>query len=51
MSLVGGAFFATRFQRTRSLLTASVEHALYGILVFTIGLGEYFYHGAAHAGG
>ncbi|MEU4707697.1 hypothetical protein AB0G00_14815 [Nocardia salmonicida] len=42
-----GVLFATRYQRTRSLLTTSVEHALYGILMFTIGLGDFFYHGAA----
>ncbi|WP_067536778.1 CPBP family intramembrane glutamic endopeptidase [Nocardia crassostreae] len=43
---VGGWIFATRYLSTRSLFTASVEHSLYGILVFSIGLGRYFYHGA-----
>ncbi|MGN2640329.1 CPBP family intramembrane glutamic endopeptidase [Nocardia takedensis] len=43
---VGGWIFAARYLRTRSLFTASVEHAVYGILVFTVGLGRYFYHGA-----
>jgi membrane protease YdiL (CAAX protease family) len=47
LSLFGGALFALRYQRTRSLLCVSVEHALYGMLVFTIGLGDYFYHGSA----
>jgi membrane protease YdiL (CAAX protease family) len=46
LTLVGGWLFARRYQRTRSLLTVSVEHALYGVLAFTIGLGELFYHGA-----
>jgi membrane protease YdiL (CAAX protease family) len=46
LTLAGGALFATRYRRTGSLLAASVEHALYGLLVFTAGLGEYFYHGA-----
>jgi membrane protease YdiL (CAAX protease family) len=46
LTLAGGALFATRYRRTGSLLAASVEHALYGLLVFTVGLGEYFYHGA-----
>lgn len=50
LSLAGGAIFATRYLRTRSLLTASVEHALYGMLIFTVGLGEFFYHGAAQPG-
>ncbi|WP_067680235.1 CPBP family intramembrane glutamic endopeptidase [Nocardia miyunensis] len=43
---VGGWLFATRYLRSRSLFTASVEHSLYGMLIFTIGLGRYFYHGA-----
>jgi uncharacterized protein len=46
LTLVGGWLFARRYQRTRSLLTASVEHALYGVLAFTVGLGALFYHGA-----
>jgi membrane protease YdiL (CAAX protease family) len=48
LTLVGGWLFARRYQRTRSLLTASVEHALYGVLAFTVGLGALFYHGAVH---
>ncbi|WP_040859228.1 CPBP family intramembrane glutamic endopeptidase [Nocardia niigatensis] len=48
-SSVGGWLFAARYMRTQSLFTASVEHALYGMLVFSVGLGRYFYHGAAPA--
>lgn len=44
-TLVGGYLFARRYQRTRSLLTVSVEHALYGVTIFTVGLGHLFYHG------
>ncbi|WP_433201102.1 CPBP family intramembrane glutamic endopeptidase [Nocardia sp. CA-107356] len=51
MSGVGGWIFATRYLRTQSLFTASVEHSVYGMLIFTIGLGRYFYHGAAPAAG
>lgn len=47
LSTAGGWIFATRYRRTRSLLTAGIEHALYGLLMFTVGLGQYFYHGAA----
>lgn len=47
LSAAGGWIFATRYHRTRSLLAASIEHALYGILVFTVGLGQFFFHGAA----
>jgi len=46
LTVVGGWLFARRYQRTRSLLTAAVEHALYGVLAFTVGLGNLFYHGA-----
>jgi uncharacterized protein len=47
LSAVGGAILAVRYQQTQSLFTASVEHSLYGILVCTVGLGTYFYPGAA----
>ncbi|MEV6061165.1 CPBP family intramembrane glutamic endopeptidase [Nocardia asteroides] len=47
LSAAAGWLFAERYRRTQSLLTVSVEHALYGCLVFTIGLGDLFYHGAA----
>lgn len=46
LTVAGGWLFARRYQRTRSLLTVSVEHALYGITIFTVGLGRLFYHGA-----
>ncbi|KOV79038.1 CAAX protease [Nocardia sp. NRRL S-836] len=46
LSAAGGWLFAVRYRRTRSLLVASVEHASYGVLVFTVGLGRFFFHGA-----
>lgn len=49
LSAAAGWLFAERYRRTRSLLTVSVEHALYGCLVFTIGLGDFFFHGAVTA--
>ncbi|RMI33706.1 CPBP family glutamic-type intramembrane protease [Nocardia stercoris] len=48
---VGGWLFAVRYLQSQSLFTASVEHALYGMLVFTVGLGRYFYHGAVAENG
>ena len=45
-TLLGGWLFARRYQRTGSLLVVSVEHALYGITIFAVGLGRFFYHGA-----
>lgn len=49
LTVVAGWMFARRYQRTRSLLTSSAEHAVFGVLAFTIGLGELFYHGRADA--
>ncbi|WP_423804206.1 hypothetical protein [Nitrosomonas nitrosa] len=45
-TFVGGIMFAYTYHRHRSLLLASIEHALYGCFVFTIGLGWFFYHAA-----
>ncbi len=47
LTLAGGAMFARSYAQTRSLKLSGLEHALYGCLVFTIGLGRYFYTGAA----
>jgi uncharacterized protein len=38
----GGILFARRHLDSRSLLVSSLEHALYGCLLFTIGLGQFF---------
>lgn len=46
LTFVGGVIFAQTYWKTRSLLVSSIEHVLFGWLVFTIGLGWYFYHGA-----
>src|SRR5208337_1405748 len=47
-SLIGGLIFAYRFVKTRSLLAVWLEHALYGDLIFTIGLGRFFFTGVAN---
>jgi membrane protease YdiL (CAAX protease family) len=47
----GGVIFAWRYRRTRSLLVTSVEHTLYGQLVFTIGLGEFLLSGTLPTAG
>ena len=44
-SLAGGYIFADTYQKTRSLIAVSIEHAFYGWLIFTIGLGRFFYAG------
>src|SRR5665213_3181895 len=43
LSLPGGLLFFARYRETRSLLVSSVEHALYGCWIFTVGLGVFFY--------
>lgn len=42
LTFPGGILFARRYQETRSLCLSSIEHALYGCFLFTIGLGQYF---------
>jgi membrane protease YdiL (CAAX protease family) len=46
---VGGILFALTYSRKRVLSLVSLEHALYGDFIFTIGLGYYFYHGSVAA--
>jgi membrane protease YdiL (CAAX protease family) len=50
LTFAGGILFAARYFETGSLMTSSVEHALYGCWLFSVGLGEYFYHGRLPAG-
>ena len=42
-SFVAGLLWATTYLESRSLLVVSIEHALYGNFVFTLGIGYYFY--------
>lgn len=42
LTTLGGLLFARTYERTHSTLTVSFEHALYGCLIFTIGLGAFF---------
>jgi len=50
LAFLGGLLFAIRYLQTGSLLISSFEHALYGCAIFTIGLGRWFYYGAAPRG-
>jgi membrane protease YdiL (CAAX protease family) len=45
LTFAGGLLFASRYAETSSLATSCFEHALYGCWLFTVGLGQYFYHG------
>ncbi len=47
LTVPAGVLFAATYARSRSLLLVSLEHALLGNFIFTIGLGQYFYHGVA----
>jgi membrane protease YdiL (CAAX protease family) len=47
MSAIGGWLFALNYARHRSLALVSIEHALYGCLIFTVGLGKFFFTGYA----
>lgn len=43
LAAVAGVLFASTYQRSRSTLLVTVEHALYGNFVFSVGLGSLFY--------
>ena len=49
LTLPAGVLFVTTYSRQRSILLTAVEHGIYGALLFTVGLGKYFFHG--HLGG
>jgi membrane protease YdiL (CAAX protease family) len=44
LTLAGGLIFARTYQKHRSLALCATEHALYGQLIFTVGLGWYLVH-------
>lgn len=46
LSLVAGLIFAMTYSRTKSLALVTIEHGLYGNVLFLVGLGWYFYGGA-----
>ena len=41
-TLAGGLIFGRRYVQTGSVLRVTLEHSLYGLLIFTIGLGAFF---------
>jgi membrane protease YdiL (CAAX protease family) len=40
LTFVGGVLFALTFKKTKSTLLVSIEHAIYGCWLFTVGMGE-----------
>lgn len=47
-TFVGGVLFARTYERSRSVLLVSVEHACYGLALYTFGLGNFFYHNGGY---
>lgn len=45
---LGGLILAARYAMTRSFWAVFIEHTLWGWLVFTIGLGRYFFAGVSN---
>ena len=43
LTLVAGIYLASTFARTRSVLYSAILHAVLGVIVFTVGMGEYFW--------
>lgn len=43
LSLFGGIYFAYVYHKTKSVLFATIIHGILGIMIFTIGLGRYFW--------
>ena len=43
LTFIGGLYFASVYQQTRSVLFTSVLHGIFGILFFGVGLGQYFW--------
>lgn len=40
LTFVGGILFALTFKKTKSTLIVSIEHAIYGCWLFTVGMGS-----------
>jgi len=45
LCVLGRLLFSLTYHRSGSLLLASIDHALFGNFIFTIGLGQFFHHG------
>ena len=46
LCVIGGFLFSFTYQISGSLLLACLDHAIFGNFLFTIGLGQFFYHGS-----
>ena len=43
LTFIGGLYFAWIYWQTRSVLFTSVLHGIFGIMIFGVGLGQYFW--------
>jgi uncharacterized protein len=43
LTLIAGIYLAWIYRKTKSVLFTTILHSILGILIFTIGLGEYFW--------
>jgi uncharacterized protein len=46
LCVIGGFLFSFTYKNSGSLLLACLDHAIFGNFLFTIGLGQFFYHGS-----
>ncbi|MBX2833989.1 MAG: CPBP family intramembrane metalloprotease [Micavibrio sp.] len=46
LGFLGGMIFAMTYSKTKSLALVTIEHGLYGNMLFLTGLGWYFYSGS-----
>jgi membrane protease YdiL (CAAX protease family) len=47
LTFVGGIIFTRTYLRSRSLLLATIEHAMYGLFCFYLGIGVFLLYGAS----
>ena len=45
LCVIGGLLFSWTYQTSGSLLLAGLDHTIFGDFIFTIGLGQFFFHG------
>lgn len=48
LTFVGGLIFTRTYLRSRSLLLATIEHAMYGLFCFYLGIGVFLLYGASN---
>ena len=44
LTFFAGLLFAVTYRKSNSVLVVAIEHSIYGILIFTFGLGMFFYN-------